>query len=223
MHVRFGRLAVLTLSAAVIAGSAQPALAKPIAPAVHTETAVLAGGCFWGMEDVFEQLRGVTNVVAGYAGGTAATAHYDVVSTGTTGHAESVEITYDPTKISYARLLDVYFKVAHDPTELNYQGPDEGKQYRSSIFFTNPMQRRTADAMIHAFTSRHVFHAPIVTAVVPFTTFFPAEAYHQHYADRNPDNPYIVYNDAPKVADLRREFPADLRNAGPVADTARHG
>ena len=212
MSVRLGKFAISALGVAVLTASIQPTYATAAA-SPHLQTAVLAGGCFWGMEDVFEQVRGVSNVVVGYAGGTAATAHYDIVSTGTTGHAESVEITYDPSKISYARLLDVYFKVAHDPTELNYQGPDEGKQYRSEIFYTDRSQARIANEMIHTLTARHVFHAPIVTAVVPFTTFYPAEAYHQHFAERNPNYPYIVMVDAPKVADLRREFPGDVKKA----------
>ena len=185
--------------------------ARPAAAATHAETAVLAGGCFWGMEAVFEQLRGVSSVVAGFSGGSAATAHYETVSTGTTGHAESVQITFDPSVISYRDLLRVYFTVAHDPTELNFQGPDHGTQYRSAIFYGNDEQRRDAEAMIAQLTAQHVFGAPIVTKVVPLVAFYPAEAHHQHFVQRNPDNPYVVYNDLPKLADLRKRFPSMLK------------
>ena len=172
-----------------------------------TETAVLAGGCFWGLEAVFEHVRGVRSVVSGYSGGSKETAQYDTVSTGTTGHAESVSIAFDPTKISYRQLLDVYFSVATDPTELNRQGPDEGPQYRSAIFYTSPGQRATALAEIAALTAQKKYAAPIVTQVVPYRAFYAAEAYHQHFFDRNPAYPYIVINDAPKVAALRERFP----------------
>jgi len=177
------------------------------APAGKTETAVLAGGCFWGMESVFEHVRGVTNVVSGFSGGSKETAHYDDVSEGDTGHAESVEITYDPARISYATLLDVYFRVAHDPTELNQQGPDSGTQYRSAIFYANPDQKRIAEAKIAALTAQKAFAAPIVTQVVPLRGFYPAEAYHQHFAALHPLYPYIVINDAPKLVQLRERFP----------------
>ena len=199
------RLAVLLLAA--VAGSAGPARATQAPAASPTETAVLAGGCFWGMDAVFEHLRGVTNVVSGYAGGNGMTAHYDMVSTGTTGHAESVQITYDPKTISYRRLLAVYFTVAHDPTELDRQGPDEGSQYRSAIFYANDVQRAEALATIRSLTQSKRFTAPIVTQVVPLHGFYAAEAYHQHFAERNPDYPYIVINDAPKVSALREKFP----------------
>lgn len=168
---------------------------------------MLAGGCFWGMEEVFESLRGVSNVVAGFAGGSAATAHYEVVSTGSTGHAESVQITFDPKKISYEQLLDVYFNVAHDPTELNHQGADEGTQYRSAIFYANPEQQREAQAYIRKLTAAKTFSSPIVTQVVPLTGFYAAEAYHQHYARLHPDDPYIVNVDAPKMSALAQRFP----------------
>ncbi len=167
---------------------------------------VLAGGCFWGMQAVFEPLRGVENVVAGYSGGSAANAHYDLVSTGTTGHAESVEITYDPKQISFDRLLQVYFTVAHDPTELNRQGPDEGTQYRSEIFYTTNEQRDKALQYIAQLTAKHAFGAPIVTKVSPLQAFYPAEAYHQDFVAKNPWNPYVVINDKPKLAALRAEF-----------------
>jgi peptide-methionine (S)-S-oxide reductase len=202
------RLAVaclaLTTAAPVAAGSA---------PAAKTQlqTAVLAGGCFWGLEAVFERLRGVSNVVSGFAGGSALTAHYEIVSTGTTGHAESVKITYDPAQISYATLLDVYFRVATDPTQLNRQGPDEGTQYRSEIFYTTPEQQRVARATIAALGGTRAYNAPIVTKVEPLRDFYPAEAYHQHFYDRNPNYPYIVYNDKPKVEQLRAKFPQLLK------------
>lgn len=177
------------------------------APAGKTETAVLAGGCFWGMESVFEHVRGVTNVVSGFSGGSKETAHYDDVSEGDTGHAESVQITFDPARISYATLLDVYFRVAHDPTELNQQGPDSGSQYRSAIFYASPDQKRIAEAKIAALTAQHAFSAPIVTQVVPLRGFYAAEAYHQHFAALHPLYPYIVINDAPKLVQLRERFP----------------
>jgi peptide-methionine (S)-S-oxide reductase len=183
-----------------------PAVDQP-ASANHTATAVFAGGCFWGVEAVFERLKGVTNAVSGFAGGAAFTAHYEVVSSGTTGHAESVQVTYDPAQISYGKLLEVFFSVAHDPTELNRQGPDEGTQYRSAIFYSDPDQKRVAEAYIQQLTAAKVFHGKIVTQVVPLRGFYPAEDYHQHYFDHNPNNPYIVYNDAPKVKHLEKEFP----------------
>jgi len=181
--------------------------AAPAAPAPHLEKAVLAGGCFWGMEAVFERLHGVRDVVAGFSGGAKLTAHYEVVSTGMTGHAESVEITYDPAQISYAKILDVYFTVAHDPTQLNHQGADEGTQYRSEIFYIGDAQKKTAEATIRDLEARHAFPAPIVTKVEAFQAFYPAEAYHQHYADRHPDDPYIATVDEPKLAALREKFP----------------
>jgi peptide-methionine (S)-S-oxide reductase len=187
-----------------------PLLAAPAgaaAPKPALQTAVLAGGCFWGMEDVFENVRGVTNVVVGYSGGTKATADYETVSSGSTGHAESVQITFDPAKVSYKTLLDVFFTVAIDPTQLNSQGPDTGTQYRSVIFYANDTQKSVAKAMIAQLTAKKVYAAPIVTQVVPFKAFYAAEDYHQHFADKNPDYPYIVINDAPKVAALKAKFP----------------
>ena len=173
----------------------------------HTEHAVLAGGCFWGMEAVFERLRGVKKVVAGFSGGSAMTAHYEVVSTGLTGHAESVEIFFDPKQISYRQILDVYFHVAHDPTELNYQGPDHGTQYRSAIFYTDAHQRETAEAEIHELAAQHAFSQRIVTQVVPLHAFYAAESYHQHYYDLHPNEPYIVEEDVPKVQALAARYP----------------
>ena len=171
------------------------------------QTAVLAGGCFWGVDGVFKHVKGVTGVVSGFSGGSAATAHYETVSTGTTGHAESVKITYDPTQVSYAELLRVFFSVATDPTELNRQGPDEGTQYRSVIFYASPEQKQIAEAYIAQLNQAGVFHKPIVTQVVPFQAFYPAEAYHQNFLELHPNYPYIVYNDLPKLRDLKKEFP----------------
>jgi peptide-methionine (S)-S-oxide reductase len=173
-----------------------------------SETAVIAGGCFWGVQGVFQHVAGVTNAVSGYAGGDKSTAHYDMTSEGNTGHAESVQITYDPRKITYGRILQVYFSVAHDPTELNRQGPDSGTQYRSAIFPMNDEQAKVAKAYIAELNSAHVFGAPIVTTIEPGKTFYRAEDYHQDFLAKNPGYPYIVYNDLPKVANLKRLFPA---------------
>ena len=187
-------------------GFPDPAVDMPRV-AGKTETAVLAGGCFWGVEGVFESLKGVSSVVSGYSGGKANTAHYEMVSTGTTGHAESVRITYDPAQISYGQLLKVYFSVAHDPTEKNRQGPDWGTQYRSEIFYANAEQKRVAEAYIQQLDAAKVYRKPIVTLVEPLQAFYPAEEHHQHFMARNPTYPYIVYNDAPKVRHLYKEFP----------------
>jgi peptide-methionine (S)-S-oxide reductase len=172
-----------------------------------TETAVLAGGCFWGVEAVFDSLNGVSDAVSGYAGGSKWTAHYEIVSTGTTGHAESVQITYDPSRISFGQLLKVFFSVAHDPTELNRQGPDDGTQYRSEIFYTSDEQKRIAEAYIRQLNSAKVFSKPIVTKVAPLAAFYPAEAHHQDFVARNPNYAYVVYNDIPKLQHLRQEYP----------------
>jgi peptide-methionine (S)-S-oxide reductase len=195
-------------TAATTTGAAFPAPALDEPKARGTETAVLAGGCFWGTEGVFESLRGVSHVYAGYSGGAAETAHYDDVSTGTTGHAESVKIVFDPSKITYGTLLRVYFSVAHDPTELNRQGPDDGTQYRSTIFFANDTQRKIASAYIAQLDAAHVFPQKIVTTVVPLKGFYMAEAYHQQFLRLHPDYPYIAYNDLPKLAKLKHDFPA---------------
>ena len=196
------RLLIAAVAALVTAG---PATAAP-----HTETAVLAGGCFWGMESVFEHVKGVTDVVSGFAGGDAKSATYDEVSTERTGHAEAVRITYDPSKISYAQLLQVYFAVAHDPTQVNRQGPDTGPSYRSAIFPQNPGQAQIAKSFITKLQERHVFKAPIATRIES-GGFFPAEAYHQDYAKKHPWEPYIVINDRPKVAALKRQYPGFYR------------
>lgn len=192
---------LLTLWGAAAADAAN----TPAAPA--TQKVVLAGGCFWGIEAVFESLKGVSSAVSGYAGGSQNTAHYEIVSTGETGHAESVEIAYDPAQISFQQLLTVFFLVAHDPTELNRQGPDEGTQYRSAIFFTTEAQRQTAAAYMLLLQRDHVFSKPIVTELVPLQAFYPAENYHQHFVARNPYYPYVVVNDLPKLAQLRKQYP----------------
>ena len=168
---------------------------------------VLAGGCFWGMEAVFEQLKGVSSVVAGFSGGAASTAHYETVSAGDTGHAESVQITFDPSQISLDQLFEVYFLVAHDPTELNYQGPDQGTQYRSVVFYANDAQKNAALAYINHLQDTKTFSRPIVTQVVPLKGFYPAEQYHQHFVQLHPDYPYVVYNDLPKLKHLREQYP----------------
>ena len=183
--------------------------------AATTEVAVLSGGCFWGMQGVFEHVKGVREVVAGYAGGSAATAQYETVSSGETGNAESVKITFDPSVVSYGEILRVFFSVAHDPTELNRQGPDTGTQYRSDIFSANPMQEKIAHAYVTQLATAHVFHDPIVTRIDRFAGFYPAEGYHQDYLLHNPDNPYIVINDLPKIANLKRVYP-DLYRESPV-------
>jgi peptide-methionine (S)-S-oxide reductase len=189
------------------------------AGAKTSETAVIAGGCFWGVQGVFQHVAGVTNAVSGYTGGDKATAHYEMTSEGNTGHAESVQITYDPRKITYGRILQVYFSVAHDPTELNRQGPDTGTQYRSAIFPVNDEQAQVAKAYIAQLDGAHVFEAPVVTTIEPGKTFYRAEDYHQDFLAKNPGYPYIVYNDLPKVANLKRLFPA-LYRPDPTLTTA---
>ena len=220
----FSRLSVMFLTltlAGVTACSAgdrantavpNPAIDAPIATAKSEQTAVVAGGCFWGIQAVFQHVKGVISATSGYAGGSAKTAEYELVSTGETGHAESVKITYDPSQITYGQLLRVLFSVAHDPTQLNRQGPDQGTQYRSSIFYSGDEQKRIAEAYIAQLEKAKVFPRPIVTQVVPLKAFYQAEAYHQDYAARHPNSPYIVYNDAPKVAHLREQFPDLYKN-----------
>ncbi|HXW91623.1 MAG TPA: peptide-methionine (S)-S-oxide reductase MsrA [Terriglobales bacterium] len=189
-----------------------PAVDAPIATAKAAQTAVLAGGCFWGIQAVFEHVKGVVSATSGYSGGAANTAQYELVSTGQTGHAESVKIVYDASEITYGQLLRVFFSVAHDPTQLNRQGPDTGNQYRSVVFYANDEQKRIAEAYLAQLAGAKLFPRPIVTLVVPLQAFYPAESYHQDYAAHHPDNPYIVYNDAPKLARLREQFP-DLYTA----------
>jgi peptide-methionine (S)-S-oxide reductase len=191
-----------------------PVVDEPLG-AAQAEVAVLAGGCFWGVQGVFQHVTGVTQAVSGYAGGTQATAEYETVSGGRTGHAESVQITFDPRTISYGRLLQIYFSVAHDPTELNRQGPDVGPQYRSAIFPTSAEQAEVARAYIDQLGQTGVFKAPIVTRIEPDQTFYPAEAYHQDYLTRNPGSPYIMINDLPKIDNLKRIEP-DVYRADPV-------
>ncbi len=184
-----------------------PAVDAPRAAAPGHQTAVLSGGCFWGVQAVFQHVKGVISATSGYTGGSAKTADYEIVSTGETGHAESVEIVYDPSLITYGDLLRIFFSVAHDPTELNRQGPDDGTQYRSVIWYSNDEQKKIADSYIGQLDQQKVFPHRIVTQVVPLNAFYPAEAYHQNYATLHPDNPYIVFNDAPKVTHLKQEFP----------------
>ena len=184
-----------------------PALDAPLASGKGEQTAVLAGGCFWGVEAVFEHVKGVIKVTSGYSGGSADTAKYGAVTTGETGHAESVRIIYDPSKISYGQLLKIFFSVAHDPTELNRQGPDTGTQYRSAIFYSNEEQKRIAEAYVVQLNQAKVFRAPIVTKVSALQAFYEAEGYHQDYLEHHPDEPYIIYNDLPKVENLKKYFP----------------
>lgn len=189
------------------ADSPPKALPTPAINAKGEQTAVFAGGCFWGLEAVFEHVKGVSDVTSGYSGGTEKTADYETVSTGETGHAESVKITFDPSQVSYQQLLKVYFTVAHDPTELNRQGPDTGTQYRSSIFYANDEQKQTAENFIAQLTKSKTFSRPIVTKVVPLEAFYKAEDYHQNYLVQHPEQPYIVVNDQPKVNNLQKQFP----------------
>ena len=195
--------------------------ALPAAAAGAAEVAVFAGGCFWGVQGVFQHVRGVSNAVSGYAGGEAQTASYKLIGNGSTGHAEAVQISFDPRQVSYARLLQIYFSVAHDPTQLNRQGPDTGTQYRSAIFPANETQARVAQAYIQQLDAAKVFRKPIVTRIEPGRPFYPAEGYHQDFLVQNPRHPYIVINDLPKVDDLKRLFP-DAYRAEPVL-VARSG
>ena len=212
------RLAIIALGSLLAAmacnAKANPAAAIPApevdaprASSASQQTAVLSGGCFWGIQAVFQHVKGVISATSGYSGGSAKTAEYEIVSTGETGHAESVQIVYDPSQITYGGLLRVFFSVAHDPTQLNRQGPDEGTQYRSSIFYTSDEQKHIAESYIAQLDKAKVFSAPIVTKVVPLQAFYPAEAYHQNYATLHPNQPYIVFNDAPKVEHLKHQFP----------------
>jgi peptide-methionine (S)-S-oxide reductase len=181
------------------------------------QTAVLAGGCFWCTEAVFEQLAGVDKVVSGFSGGDADSAHYEIVSAGKTNHAESIEITYDPAKITYGTLLKVFFSVAHDPTQLNRQGPDYGRQYRSAIFYKGDEQKKVAEAYIKQLDEAQVFKKPIVTEVTALTRFYPAEAYHQHFVKLHPDHPYVVQNSLPKLDKLKKQYPELLKKQGRIS------
>ena len=205
-------LTVLAVAVACRAGGASAAVPAPVvdevkAAAKGKETAVVAGGCFWGIQAVFSHVKGVHSATSGYSGGTVKNPGYEEVSSGKTGHAESVQIVYDPSKVTYGELLRVFFSVALDPTEVNRQGPDEGTQYRSVIFYGNDEQKRIAEAYIAQLDQAKVFSRPIATQVVALQKFYPAEGYHQNYFEQHPNDPYIRYNDAPKVANLKKEFP----------------
>lgn len=206
---------LVALAAAVACGTAKaasgpvpaPMVDQPLAKTKGQRVAVVAGGCFWGIQAVYQHVTGVASAVSGYAGGSADTAHYEIVGTGQTGHAESEQVTYDPSQITYGQLLRIFFSVAHDPTTLNRQGPDEGTQYRSAIFYADPEQQRIAEAYIAQLDEAHVFSSPIVTQVLPLNGFYAAEDYHQDYATNHPYDMYILVNDAPKVTNLKKLFP----------------
>jgi peptide-methionine (S)-S-oxide reductase len=219
-----GALAIATFAAAPSLAAEDavviPAPAMDEAPSGGIQTVVLAGGCFWGVQGVFQHTAGVVNAVSGYAGGSKVTASYPVVSTGTTGHAESVEIKYDPKKITYGKLLQIFFSVAHDPTQLNRQGPDSGTQYRSAIFTTNSEQKKIAEAYIAQLNAAKVYRKPIVTKVGPLQGFYPAEAYHQDYLTLHPNQPYIAYNDIPKVENLKKLFAANYTEKPTLVSSA---
>jgi peptide-methionine (S)-S-oxide reductase len=210
----------LVLLGAKLSGSTSLPLEVPAAAPVidatpmsaGEDTAVFAGGCFWGVEAVFDHVKGVKRAISGYAGGDVAGPSYEQVSTGDTGHAESVEVIYDPSQVSYGKLLQIFFSVAHDPTQLNRQGPDHGTQYRSAIFFRNAQQQQIADGYIKQLTTAKTFSRAIVTQVAKLKAFYPAEEYHQHYLERNPTQPYIVINDLPKVAALKKQFADVYKN-----------
>jgi peptide-methionine (S)-S-oxide reductase len=229
-HLALGAAALgaLALSAFAIAPSLAaedavviPAPAMDAKPADGVQTVVVAGGCFWGVQGVFQHTAGIVNAVSGYAGGSKATASYETVSTGSTGHAESVEIKYDPKKISYGKILQIFFSVAHDPTQLNRQGPDSGTQYRSAIFTTSDEQQKVADAYIAQLNAAKVYRKPIVTKVGPLQGFFPAEAYHQDYLTLHPSQPYIAYNDIPKVENLKKLFADNYQDKPTLVSSAR--
>jgi peptide-methionine (S)-S-oxide reductase len=198
---------------------APPVVDSPKAPGAP-QTAVLAGGCFWGVQGVFQHVKGIQQVVSGYAGGDKSTAHYEIVSSGSTGHAESVKITFDPAEISYGQILQIAFSVVHDPTQLNRQEPDTGTQYRSAVFYADETQKHIAEAYIAQLEKAHAFRRPIVTRVDPLKEFYPAEGYHQDYLARHPSQPYIAYNDLPKVENFRRTFP-ELYRESPVLTALR--
>jgi peptide-methionine (S)-S-oxide reductase len=210
MKLRIAALAIAAMTSMTVRAAEFP---DPIvdnkgpATSQKEQTAVLAGGCFWCVEAVYQHIEGVEKVVSGYSGGDAASAHYEIVSTGSTGHAESVKVTYDPRKISYGQILKVFFDVAHDPTQLNHQGNDYGTQYRSVIFYSNAEQKKIAEAYIHQLDEAHAFRAPIVTQVVELKTFYPAEEHHQNYCNRNPTNPYVQHVAMPKVQKVADKVP----------------
>jgi peptide-methionine (S)-S-oxide reductase len=199
-----------SVEATAATAAPRPKAAVSPAPAKNSaglQTAVFAGGCFWGIEAVFEHVKGVRDAKSGYAGGTTKSPSYEQVSSGTTGHAESVQVTFDPSQVSYEQLLKIFFSVAHDPTQLNYQGPDHGTQYRSAIFYANDEQKQAAQNYIAELTKNKTFYYPIVTQVAPLEKFYDAEDYHQDYLEHHPDDSYIVVNDQPKVANLKKQFP----------------
>ncbi len=200
-------IAPIIICGLLASGVALGQTAPSAASSKGEQTTVFSGGCFWGVDAVFKHVKGVSKVVSGYAGGTVPNPTYEMVSTGTTGYAESAEVTYDPSKVSYDQLLKVFFYVAHDPTEVNRQGPDEGTQYRSMIFYTTEDQHRAAQAYIAKLDQEKAFPKPIATQVAPLAHFYPAEEYHQNFLERNPDNPYIVYNDMPKLEHLQSQCP----------------
>jgi peptide-methionine (S)-S-oxide reductase len=206
MALPFGRGASCDSSSG-IAAIPDPLVDNPLASAKGQETAVVAGGCFWGIQSVFEHLRGVIHATSGYSGGAANTAQYEKVCSGRTGHAEAVQVVFDPSQISFGQILKVFFSVAHDPTELNRQGPDVGTQYRSAIFHVSEDQKRISEAFVKQIDGAKIFAKPIATQIVPLDAFYPAEEYHQGYADLHPENMYIVINDYPKVENLKKKFP----------------
>jgi peptide-methionine (S)-S-oxide reductase len=215
-HIFLLFLVLVAGTVACSAGNAAvpgPAVDTAKAAAPGQQTAVIAGGCFWGIQAVFQHVKGVISATSGYSGGEAKTAQYEVVSTGETGHAESVKVVYDPSQVTYGQLLHVFFSVAHDPTELNRQGPDEGTQYRSAIFYTTPEQLKITQAYIGQLDNAHTFKHKIVTQVASLKAFYPAEAYHQNYATLHPDSMYIRFNDAPKVENLKKDFPQLYRGS----------
>jgi peptide-methionine (S)-S-oxide reductase len=209
--VAFGLFSIHAKAAGATGPLPDPAVETEVQATHGQQTAVFAGGCFWGVQAVFQHVKGVTEATSGYAGGTVKSPDYETVSSGSTGHAESVKITFDPSKVSYGQLLKIFFSVAHDPTQLNRQGPDSGTQYRSVIFYANPDQQHVAEAYIAQLQQAKVFSSPIVTQVVPLKDFFAAEDYHQNYATLHPNNPYIAINDAPKVQHLRERFAAQYK------------
>lgn len=219
LSLLLGGAALLPLSLAYARDIPAPSVDEPAGQA-NAETVVLAGGCFWGVQGVFQHVKGVSSAVSGYTGGDQKSVEYETVSTGTTGHAESVQITFDPRQVSLGKLLQIYFAVAHDPTELNEQGPDEGAQYRSTIFPTSAEQAKVAQAYITQLDQAHAYGDKIVTTIEPDKTFYPAEAYHQNFLTDHPSYPYIVINDLPKVENLKRSFP-DVYRPDPVLVSER--
>jgi peptide-methionine (S)-S-oxide reductase len=221
----FGALAISALAAAPSVAAEEaviiPAPAADVQASDGIQTAVIAGGCFWGVQGVFQHTSGVVNAVSGYAGGSKVTADYTMVSTGTTGHAESVQIRYDPKKISYGKILQIFFSVAHDPTQLNRQGPDSGTQYRSAIFTTSDEQKNVAESYIAQLNAAKVYKKPIVTKVAPLEGFYPAEAYHQDYLTLHPTQPYIAYNDIPKIENLKKIFTQDYIEKPTLVSSAK--